>query len=525
MKNARPYYSQAPLTYPRTPVKVVLDSGLDDGYAFLTPELTPGTWHYNVLQVDDEGDVQTSITPPADSPVTIQLPPAPPTITNVTGNAGALTIAWSPGESGCTYTVYASRANRPVNFGDETAPAPITTAQDATHATLAAITDFAPVDREPAYAWLAAACNAAAAELRAAYDAGQTGFTARVAELQDELLAVVRIFADTTGIEPSEFLEAVSKRFDTFLAHVRPLETSAASGYRVHYAIGYDFGDTEIAIDYGSGPITTDDKVSFAGVVGQFAVLIGLNGPGTLVIQPELPSALADNAAVTVSRYTPAEWAALVGPEFADLLGFIGALLEDNPGRYPPPAGLPVPTVAPVALSLCDAAQPFIVPARIRIVVRATKNGIQECGDREYVVEFDASGNIVLPRPRPAAIDALTVTGGLTVKVAASVIEDNSDVPAAFVDLYVVPAGSQINPASPQASALLPVVIAGHHAAVVSYSVPAAGDYQVAVAARSSAGGRSTLSDVRTVSITNDVPGPVSALSATPMGRMPARNF
>ena len=50
-------------------------------------------------------------------------------------------------------------------------------------------------------------------------------------------------------------------------------------------------------------------------------------------------------------------------------------------------------------------------------------------------------------------------------------------------------------------------------------------NYQVAVAARSSAGGRSALSDVRTVSITNNVPGPVSAVSATPMGRMPARSF
>ena len=119
----------------------------------------------------------------------------------------------------------------------------------------------------------------------------------------------------------------------------------------------------------------------------------------------------------------------------------------------------------------------------------------------------------------------LTVTGGLTVNASAGVVEDNSVVPAAFVDLYVVPVGSPINPASPQASALLPVAIAGHHAAAVTFTVPVAGNYQVAVAARSSAGGRSTLSDVRTVSITNNVPGPVSAVSATPMGRMPARSF
>jgi hypothetical protein len=93
------------------------------------------------------------------------------------------------------------------------------------------------------------------------------------------------------------------------------------------------------------------------------------------------------------------------------------------------------------------------------------------------------------------------------------------------VDLYVVSAGSPINPATPQASAPLPVAIAGHHQVAASYTVPSAGNYQVAVAARSTAGGRSALSEVRTVSITNDVPGPVAAVRATPMGRMPARSF
>jgi hypothetical protein len=238
------HYSQAPLTYPRTPVKVVLDSGLDDGYVFLTPELLPGAWHYNVLHVDDEGDVQTSIAAPADSPVAIRLPPLPPTITGVAGKAAALNVDWSPGESSCIYTVYASRANRPVNFGDEAAPAPITTAQDATHATLAVITDFAPVDREPFYNALVAAFDSAVANANAAYAVGENGFAAAIESARADLLAAIRAYADDAGCAGYDFLASISKRFDAFLAYVQPLQVSAASGYRVHCADGYDFGDT-----------------------------------------------------------------------------------------------------------------------------------------------------------------------------------------------------------------------------------------------------------------------------------------
>jgi hypothetical protein len=87
------HYSTSALVFPRTPEASYLDRGYDD-YTYLTPILSPGTYYWNVLEVDDDGDVQSGSYPTTTAQV-IYAPPAAPTITSVTGNSAALVVHWS----------------------------------------------------------------------------------------------------------------------------------------------------------------------------------------------------------------------------------------------------------------------------------------------------------------------------------------------------------------------------------------------------------------------------------------------
>ncbi len=59
-KSYQVHYSTGALVYPRTPEATVADVG-SDSYLYLTGILAGGSYNYNILAVDDEGDVQTTI--------------------------------------------------------------------------------------------------------------------------------------------------------------------------------------------------------------------------------------------------------------------------------------------------------------------------------------------------------------------------------------------------------------------------------------------------------------------------------
>jgi len=104
------------LAYPRTPNAIKYDNG-GDLFVYQTPRLKPGIHHWNILSVDDEGNVETNPIEPADSPKIISPLPASPTITSVVSNgSNQITINWDAGEPGCTYDIYASKSNRPVDL-------------------------------------------------------------------------------------------------------------------------------------------------------------------------------------------------------------------------------------------------------------------------------------------------------------------------------------------------------------------------------------------------------------------------
>ncbi len=115
------HYSPDALSYPRTPEGLRADNGQDD-YEFLTAELPPGTYNWNILTIDD-GNVVQSSSFPSTTPKVINYIPLPVEEVTFTGNAAALELHWLPGEEGCTYDIYSSLINEAINFGDYTNPA------------------------------------------------------------------------------------------------------------------------------------------------------------------------------------------------------------------------------------------------------------------------------------------------------------------------------------------------------------------------------------------------------------------
>lgn len=84
------------------------------------------------------------------------------------------------------------------------------------------------------------------------------------------------------------------------------LETAGTgTGYVVNLVAGYAVGDTEIAVDTGSGTILAGDTVTFAGDINQYVVASSVGG-GTVtqvtIANPGLRQALADNTVMTLSR-------------------------------------------------------------------------------------------------------------------------------------------------------------------------------------------------------------------------------
>ncbi len=454
-KSFQIHYSTSPLVFPRSPEATVNDTG-SDNYLFLTPVITNGSYNVDVLEVDDGGIVQTAGIPASKTAV-LNAVPLPPTVTTITGTAAATTINWTAGEAGCTYTVYYSHVGMPIDLIGY-APASITTAADATSATLAAITDYTAVDTSTALATLKTAFDSAVATVNAAYTTGETGFAAALATYAAALKTAMNTYAATVWLRMTPW----TKQLDGIVA-----------------------------------------------VVSQ--QLATFNGLGL----------------------TTAQWQNQIGFAYAGLLGATGDMLEHNPTRYTLPnaavgagasgsatlgtGGMPSDGTSALNLSntrysLSDAAKPTIRPGKIRGVVRATKAGIQEKNDIQFEIEYTNAGAINTPRPNTATLSAVTATAGLTLSATGQTVNDDAPGVATILDFYAQTT-SPIDLTNPQASVALADSGNGILAGTVSYTLPGAGWYYVAVAARTAAGARSLTAAERLLEFDTTGPGAVTSFS------------
>lgn len=451
-------YSTSALVFPRTADATVYDDPSKMNYYWLTPELAAGTYHWTILEIDDNGLTQTAgIAAPSD--FVIYGAPLPPVVTGVTGNAAALTVAFTNGEAGCTYMLYTSLANQPINFGNYALPAPVgPSALNATSAGFA-VAAYAATDLTAAYATLQAAFDAAVLAQNTQFTAGQIPFNSNFDTMISALHTAINVWADACALSLNAFKENISR-----------------------------------------------GAVSIKGFIAKF--------PTTL---------------------SASEWKDAMGSMYSGLLASLGAMLENNPARYALPnaainnGGTGSATIGTgqgtdstgrrifLGDTLKSVAQPFIRNAQIRLVVRATKTGIQETNDAQYVLELTNAGAIVGLRPNRARVASITRTNGLTVAAEGTIYNFDSLDDAAYLDLYLVASTVDINSVlgSPQASTALSAAQANLQRASVSYTVAGAGHYKLALVARSAAGVNALLWDEYIFFVSSTAPGAPDDLEAT----------
>lgn len=130
------HYSTAALVFPRTPEATRTDVGSDNFY-FETSNQTPGTYSAAIVPV--RKGVPMAVGVVTTTGLVLNSFPAQSTITSVSGTAAATTVNWIVGEGGCTFKVYTSHINQPVNYGSFATPAVVTTALNATSSGLAVV--------------------------------------------------------------------------------------------------------------------------------------------------------------------------------------------------------------------------------------------------------------------------------------------------------------------------------------------------------------------------------------------------
>lgn len=440
------HYSTSALSYPRTAQFTVTDTG-SESYIYLSPILANGTYNIGIVEIDDNQIKQTAAIPNLSR--TVNAAPLPPSIVSISGTAAALTVTWTVGEAGCTFDVYTSLINEPVNFESYALPAKITTALNATSAVLAAVTGYAATSKQTAIDTLFAAFDAAVVACNA--DFNQTDFAAAFETMQAALIDAVIAYGDSINLRLTKFVDAINLTANTLAEYNDSLPVMSASIW--------------------------EDIVG--GAYGEFLAYLG----GMLNLTP--------------GRYTLPNGAIGAGALGSEALG-TGAANDGSAGV----------TDTVFGQSLYGVADPIIETGKIRVVVRATKAGVQEKQDHAFEVEFDDAGAIITARPNEAHIQNIE-KDGLDITVSASVIGDDAAAVAAYIDLYVVPSGDTIDLTSPSASSsALPSPRLNVQSKDITYTVPSDGYYDVAVAARTGTA-YSARSAIKTVYMNTVAPGAV----------------
>ncbi len=418
------HYSTSSLSFPRTPEATVNDNG-GIRFTFQSPLLSNGSYNYNVLAVDDEGNVETSPPTPGDSPLVINAAPDATagvvvSIVTISGKK-YVQVNWTADSS--SHDIYLSeQPNAPINFGaaynvaSGTSVKQVATIKPDTAVGLPQL-DPAAVDREPAFDAITTAFDDVADDLNSAWAVDVPTFTAALATAQNDLDDALLTYGSITsgiGLDTLEFRDSIDAQFSTIAA--------TADGFA-----DLDLTDFQAAI-YGN---------------------------------------------------------------FSALLAYLGTVLEGSSGRYPMPDGT-TGSVQPVSETLWDAAQPFVIPAVFRLVIRATAGGVQETTDQEHQFEIDPSGAIVNPRPPDAHISNVDISSTYTLTATAEISLDDADAMPTAIDFYVVSHGGTITESSPSASVSLPSPDgSGFFLKTVSYIVGGNGHYDLAVKSRAADGTRS----------------------------------
>lgn len=153
------FFSTAAINYSGAAQATVLDGG-GVRFNYISGVLNSGSYYYNVVSVDDEGDVETGMTDLG--PRVINALPDAPVITGVTQlSPFNFRVAFTADAGASSHKIYFSRVNGPINFGNLVLdPQPVVATTPTEDIVVPA---FTPQDDEAAYDALEAAFDAAIA--------------------------------------------------------------------------------------------------------------------------------------------------------------------------------------------------------------------------------------------------------------------------------------------------------------------------------------------------------------------------
>jgi len=140
---------------------------------------------------------------------------------------------------------------------------------------------------------------------------------------------------------------------------------------------------------------------------------------------------------------------------------------------------------------------PAAAAGKRRIIVMAVNSGVEDGAMRRIVVEYDAAGAIVLPRPNVPGFGIKSVTNGKTFNVEYNYDTLEEKGVATHVQLFLVADGSAVNWSSPDVEQALGAADGrGFKRGLLSAATAGNGLYRYAVRARTSTGVQSPVPDL-----------------------------
>ena len=449
------HYSLAPLAYPRTAEMTVYDKGVSQ-YVALTPILPGGSYNYAVQAIGDDSTLQSPVAVPADSPKLIKAPPLPITFVNATGNWAQVRVNYTPGEPWCSYTVYYSLVDEPVNLGQWPLPSPIIRPIGSSFVNLAPIADWSPLDRTPYWMNFYIGMDDVIDNMNIIFDAGYSTYFLYMLDVQaDRAQVALQDLSDQIGIPTTEHSEQIARLFIqeramAVLGAALDLAEFKAWMYQTHSNF----------------------------LIGMSGIVEGTN-----------------------SRYSFTDG--------SQPFSLPGSTLGDGVDGSNQAGGIINRT------SVWDLVHPLVTNRIIRVIIRSTRvsDGLQEVNDEVFEIELDSLGNVVNPRPNSAYIvkmsaDNLTVTFSLQSRT------DDQVVAAERLAMYWAASPADIDYTVPKGSVLASSSVAGVVSGDVPLIFPAPGYYRIAAKSLSAAGVQSSTSVETTIWVGVEQPAGPLAISA-----------
>ena len=433
------HYSTSPLTYPRTPEMVIYDKGVSN-YVALTAVLGAGSYNYAVQAVGDDATAQLPVIAPTDTPKVVKQPPLPVKHGTPTGNAAAITMHWTAGEPGCSYTVYSSLVDEPVNVGQWPLPWAITRPVGANSATLQPVLNYTPLDRTADWTAFVSGIDNVVSNMDSAYLLAPTLFTSSITTNMVNAQALLQTLSAAVSIPTVYHADRITNAFST-------LSDQATS-----------FSDITVQADY-------QDALRPAMSAFLNAMSVMLDGKAT--------------------RYT-----------FAD-----GSLPWAGTGTTDGTNGSNNGLGQMFGLSVKDLVSPLVTNRIVRSIVRATRviDGLQEVCDEVLEIEIDSLGDIVLPRPNPSFVSDMSCSGLQATFTMQSRTDDQSVAAARLAIWYAIAPASPDFSTGAAASVAASQPITGLVTGKATITFPSQGYYVVGSKALSSSGVQSLNSAVYTI--------------------------